>query len=47
MPERILGKGKRIFNSTDLLAVDVIPESIIVVGAGIIGTEYASMFSIL
>jgi NAD(P) transhydrogenase len=47
MPEKVKGKGKRIFNSTDLLALDVIPESIIVVGGGIIGTEYASMFSIL
>ncbi len=38
---------KRIFTSTGLLDMDRVPKSMIVIGAGVIGSEYASMFSIL
>jgi len=38
---------KKVFNSTTLLDMDIIPNSMIVIGAGVIGTEYASMFSLL
>lgn len=46
-PGDICSSSNRIFNSTDLLNIDEIPKSMIVVGAGVIGTEYASMFCIL
>ena len=46
-PDSVHFDGKRIFNSTQLLSMDVVPESMIVIGAGVIGAEYASMFSIL
>ena len=39
--------GKRVFNSSSLLDMDNIPKSMIVIGAGVIGTEYASMFCVL
>ncbi len=38
---------KRIFTSTGLLQMEHVPKSMIVIGAGVIGSEYASMFSIL
>lgn len=46
-PPHIPIDGKRIFTSTSLLNIDQLPKSMIVVGAGVIGAEYASMFSIL
>jgi NAD(P) transhydrogenase len=46
-PKEIPFDGKRVFNSTTLLAMDTIPKSLIVIGAGIVGTEYASMFCVL
>ena len=39
--------GKRIFDSDQLHALDEIPRDLIIVGAGIIGLEYASMFATL
>jgi NAD(P) transhydrogenase len=39
--------GKRIIDSDQLLLGDTLPRDLIVVGAGIIGLEYASMFSAL
>ena len=39
--------GKHVFNSDQLLALDWIPRDLIVVGAGVIGIEYASMFTAL
>lgn len=39
--------GKTILTSTDFLSLDTIPKSLIVIGAGVIGCEYASMMSIL
>jgi NAD(P) transhydrogenase len=39
--------GKKIFNSDQLARVDAIPRHLIVVGAGVIGLEYASMLAAL
>lgn len=47
LPSSISFDGKRIVDSTQLLNIDVIPKSLIVIGAGVIGSEYASMFSVL
>lgn len=46
-PGEICSLSSRIFTSTDLLKIDAIPKSMIVIGAGVIGSEYASMFCIL
>jgi NAD(P) transhydrogenase len=39
--------GKHIFDSDQLNAIEEVPRELIVVGAGIIGLEYASMFAAL
>jgi NAD(P) transhydrogenase len=39
--------GKRIFTSDDILHLDQLPRSLAVVGAGVIGCEYASIFAAL
>jgi len=39
--------GQHIFTSDDVLGLQQIPRSIIVVGAGVIGVEYATMFAAL
>jgi NAD(P) transhydrogenase len=39
--------GKRIFDSDQVHALDEIPRELVIVGAGIIGLEYASMFATL
>ncbi|NBQ77697.1 MAG: Si-specific NAD(P)(+) transhydrogenase [Betaproteobacteria bacterium] len=39
--------GQRIFTSDDVLALEFLPRSLIVVGAGVIGVEYATMFAAL
>jgi NAD(P) transhydrogenase len=39
--------GQRIFDSDQVHGLDEIPRELIVVGAGIIGLEYASMFTAL
>lgn len=46
-PKEIPIDGERIFTSTGLLEMKTVPKSMIVIGAGVIGSEYASMFSIL
>lgn len=47
LPPKVSFDGKRIMDSNQLLNIDVIPKSLIVIGAGVIGSEYASMFCIL
>lgn len=37
--------GKRIFDADQILRLDAIPRNVIVVGAGVIGIEYASMLA--
>lgn len=39
--------GRRVFNSDQLLALEEIPHELIVVGGGVVGLEYASMFAAL
>ena len=39
--------GKRIFTSDDILQLDRLPRTLTVVGAGVIGCEYASIFAAL
>jgi NAD(P) transhydrogenase len=45
--DRIPFDGKRIFISDDLLQLDHLPRTLTVVGAGVIGLEYASIFAAL
>lgn len=46
-PTGIPFDGKQIFSSDDVLKLAHIPRSMIVVGGGVIGTEYASMLAAL
>jgi len=46
-PVEIPFDNKIILDSTSLLGIDKIPESMIVLGGGIIGSEYASFFAAL
>jgi NAD(P) transhydrogenase len=39
--------GRRIFTSDEVLSLDQLPRSLTVVGAGVIGCEYASIFAAL
>jgi NAD(P) transhydrogenase len=39
--------GRCVFSSDDILALDELPRTLTVVGAGVIGCEYASMFAAL
>ncbi len=39
--------GQRIFTSDEMLRLDHLPRTLAVVGAGVIGSEYASMFAAL
>jgi len=45
--EHIPFDGQRIFVSDDILTLNQLPRSLAVVGAGVIGCEYASMFATL
>jgi len=46
-PAHISFDGKQIFDSDQLLGLDRIPRSMIVIGGGVIGIEYAIMFATL
>ena len=46
-PSHIPFNGKTVFDSDEILALSAIPRSMIVVGAGVIGLEYAIMFATL
>jgi NAD(P) transhydrogenase len=46
-PEHIPFDGTHILASDDILKLDVIPRTLTVVGGGVIGLEYASIFSAL
>jgi NAD(P) transhydrogenase len=45
--EKVPLDGKRIIDSDQLLQAETLPRDVIVVGAGVIGLEYASMFTAL
>ncbi|HYI92852.1 MAG TPA: Si-specific NAD(P)(+) transhydrogenase [Bryobacteraceae bacterium] len=47
MDPHIAFDGKRIITSDDILSLDRLPRTLAVVGAGVIGCEYASMFAAL
>ncbi len=46
-PSSVAFDGRSIVDSDQLLEMDQIPSSMVVVGAGVIGIEYASMFAAL
>lgn len=46
-PSNIPFDGQRIFDSDEILNLESIPRSLVVVGAGVIGIEYAIMFATL
>ena len=46
-PPKIAFDDPRILDSDGILTLDSIPKSLVVVGAGVIGIEYASMFAAL
>ncbi|MGH9279452.1 MAG: Si-specific NAD(P)(+) transhydrogenase [Acidimicrobiales bacterium] len=46
-PDNVDFDGRTVIESDGLLALDHIPTSMVVVGAGVIGVEYASMFAAL
>ncbi|WP_397542838.1 Si-specific NAD(P)(+) transhydrogenase [Roseovarius salis] len=46
-PEYVPFNGKSVVDSDEVLDLDAIPRSLIVVGAGVIGVEYATIFSAL
>lgn len=44
-PNSVEFDGKRVIDSDGILNLDQLPRSLVVVGAGVIGIEYASMFA--
>ncbi|MFK7768676.1 MAG: Si-specific NAD(P)(+) transhydrogenase [Mariniblastus sp.] len=46
-PDHIPFDGRRIFDSDEILRIDKIPRSMIVIGGGVIGIEYGIMFAAL
>ncbi|MCB0317285.1 MAG: Si-specific NAD(P)(+) transhydrogenase [Bdellovibrionales bacterium] len=46
-PKNINFDSKNIFDSDDILNMESVPRNMLVVGGGVIGTEYASMFAAL
>src|SRR3954447_19843055 len=47
MDEHIPFDGRRVITSDDILRLDQLPRTLAVVGAGVVGCEYASMFAAL
>ncbi|MDX6242870.1 MAG: transhydrogenase [Frankiales bacterium] len=46
-PAEVAFDGQRIVDSDGILGLEAVPASMVVVGAGVIGVEYASMFAAL
>ncbi len=46
-PSHIDFDGERVLDSDQILNIDQVPDSLVVVGAGVIGVEYASIFAAL
>ncbi|HEX8509162.1 MAG TPA: Si-specific NAD(P)(+) transhydrogenase [Propionibacteriaceae bacterium] len=46
-PDNVNFDGDRVLDSDQILSLDKVPDSMVVVGAGVIGVEYASMFAAL
>jgi NAD(P) transhydrogenase len=47
MDDHLPFDGRRVFTSDDILCLDKLPKTLTVIGAGVIGCEYASMFAAL
>jgi NAD(P) transhydrogenase len=45
--DKVPVNGKTIINSDQILGLDPLPRSLVVVGGGVIGVEYACMFAVL
>jgi NAD(P) transhydrogenase len=45
--DKVPVNGKSIINSDQILGLDVLPKSLVVVGGGVIGVEYTCMFAVL
>ena len=46
-PDHIPFDGKTVFDSDEILNLETLPRSITVIGAGVIGVEYATIFNAL
>ncbi len=46
-PANVEFDGQRVLDSDQILELEKVPDSLVVVGAGVIGVEYASMFAAL
>jgi NAD(P) transhydrogenase len=46
-PDHIPFDGETVFDSDEILDIDRVPRSMVVVGGGVIGIEYAIMFAVL
>ena len=46
-PKHVPFDNEKVFDSTRLLAIDHVPNTLIVLGGGIVGSEYASFFAAL
>ena len=46
-PKHIPFDGQRVLDSDEILTIEKVPDSLVVVGAGVIGVEYASIFAAL
>jgi NAD(P) transhydrogenase len=46
-PESVEFDGRTILDSDNVLTIERVPQSMVIVGAGVIGMEYASMFAAL
>src|SRR3954454_4286269 len=46
-PRQIQFDGTRVLDSDQILTLEKVPDSLVVVGAGVIGVEYASIFAAL
>ena len=42
---RFIPEGKRVLSSTELLSIDRIPKSLLILGGGVIGCEFACLFA--
>ena len=45
--DKVPVNGKTIVNSDQILGLEALPKSLIVVGGGVVGVEYACMFAVL
>jgi len=46
-PDHVPFDGQNVFSSDDVLTMDALPRNMVVVGGGVIGTEYACIFATL